>query len=96
MSVLALWGMLDKPAGQLGENELKALASVFKADNKETVESLFAALQAREPETLVRNLLGSETVKSLVQQLRNKSQDVNSTIFCKCPRCATSFETSIA
>jgi 5'-3' exonuclease len=96
MSMLALFSLLDKPAGQLGSAELTMLSKIFKSDDSTTVEALFSALKDREPETLVRNLLGSKTVKGLVQGIKENTEKVNATIFCKCPFCAKSFEASIA
>lgn len=92
---LPLFSLLGRPAGELTDTDLQTVSSALSKDDPQTARELFDLIKANEPAVLVKNLLGSKTVKSLVASAKAKTQEVNSTIFCKCPVCDTSFETDL-
>jgi len=90
-----LLGLFGKPAGELQDSDLAVISQALSEDSQETVTELFALLKRNEPATLVKNLLGSRTVKSMVESAQGKKQEAEKSIFCKCPACEVSFETEI-
>lgn len=90
-----LLGLLAKPAAELSDSDLSLVASAFSEDSSETATELFKLLREREGGVLVKNLLGTNTVKRLVAHVQENNAEVSNTIFCKCPICESSFEASI-